>query len=150
MFTALVAGQIVFAVITSVVVFSGNFSPRSSLGNYVTHIIILCLALGLSGFFLGSTFFRRKLEQLNSSSKPLAEKFNDYRGANIGRWALSEFATLLSLVMVFVTGSPLLLVVAIFLIALFLTTRPSVSKAASDLNVSEVEIGQLDSRAINL
>jgi uncharacterized membrane protein len=72
------------------------------------------------------------------------EKLNDYRGISITRWALSEFATLFSIIMAFVTGSPALLVIAIFLIALFLTTRPSLSKAASDLNVSEMEINQMD------
>ena len=72
------------------------------------------------------------------------EKLNDYRGISITRWALSEFATLFSIVMVFVTGSPALLAVAVLLIVLFLTIRPSLSKAASDLNVSEMEINQMN------
>ena len=77
------------------------------------------------------------------------EKLNDYRGISITRWALSEFATLLSIIMVFVTGSPALLTVAILLIALFLTVRPSLSKVASDLKVSEMEIEQMDSKSTN-
>jgi hypothetical protein len=72
------------------------------------------------------------------------EKLNDYRGISITRWALSEFATLLSIIMVFITGSPALLAVAVLLIILFLTIRPSLSKAASDLNVSEMEINQMN------
>jgi hypothetical protein len=75
------------------------------------------------------------------------EKLNDYRGISITRWALSEFATLLSIIMVFITGSPALLAVAVLLIALFLTVRPSLSKAASDLNVSEMEIERMDSKS---
>jgi hypothetical protein len=49
--------------------------------------------------------------------------------------------------MVFITGSPALLAVAVLLIALFLTVRPSLSKAASDLNVSEMEIERMDSKS---
>jgi hypothetical protein len=75
------------------------------------------------------------------------EKLNDYRGISITRWALSEFATLLSIIMVFITGSPALLAVAVLLIALFLTIKPSLSKAASDLNVSEMEIERMDSKS---
>jgi hypothetical protein len=144
LYTALLVGQVLFLIITSVLIFSGNFSADSSLGQYLFQIIIVCIVIGLAGYFAGTALFRKKLEQLNNSSKSLMEKLNDYRGISITRWALSEFATLFSIVMVFVTGSPALLAVAILLIVLFLTIRPSLSKAASDLNVSEMEIEQMN------
>ena len=144
LYTALLVGQVLFLIITSVLIFSGNFSTDSSLGKYLIQIIIVCIVIGLACYFAGASLFRKKLEQLNNSPKSLMEKLNDYRGISIIRWTLSEFATLFSIIMVFVTGSPALLVIAIFLIALFLTTRPSLSKAASDLNVSEMEINQMD------
>jgi len=144
LYTALLAGQILFLVITSVIIFSGNFSTGFSLRNYSTEILIVCIVIGLAGYFGGTSIFRKKLEQLNNSPKSLMEKLNDYRGISITRWALSEFATLLSIIMVFITGSPALLAVAVLLIILFLTIRPSLSKAASDLNVSEMEINQMN------
>ena len=144
LYTALLAGQILFLVITSVIIFSGNFSTDFSLRNYSTEILIVCIVIGLAGYFGGTSIFRKKMEQLNNSPKSLMEKLNDYRGISITRWALSEFATLLSIIMVFITGSPALLAVAVLLIALFLTVRPSLSKAASDLNVSEMEINQMN------
>ena len=144
LYNALLVGQILFLAITSVLIFSGNFSTDSSLGKYLIEIIIVCIVIGLAGYFAGASLLRKRLEQLNNSPKSLMEKLNDYRGISITRWALSEFATLFSIIMAFVTGSPALLVIAIFLIALFLTTRPSLSKAASDLNVSEMEIKQMD------
>ena len=144
LYTALLVGQVLFLTITSVLIFSGNFSADFSLGKYLIQIIIGCIGSGLAGYFAGTSLFRKKLEQLNNSSKSLMEKLNDYRGISITRWALSEFATLFSIVMVFVTGSPALLAVAVLLIVLFLTIRPSLSKAASDLNVSEMEINQMN------
>lgn len=144
LYTALLVGQVLFLIITSVLIFSGNFSADSSLGQYLFQISIVCIVIGLAGYFAGTALFRKKLEQLNNSSKSLMEKLNDYRGISITRWALSEFATLFSIVMVFVAGSPALLAVAILLIVLFLTIRPSLSKAASDLNVSEMEIEQMN------
>ncbi len=144
LYTALLVGQVLFLIITSVLIFSGNFSADSSLGQYLFQISIVCIVIGLAGYFAGTALFRKKLEQLNNSSKSLMEKLNDYRGISITRWALSEFATLFSIVMVFVTGSPALLAVAVLLIVLFLTIRPSLSKAASDLNVSEMEIEQMN------
>jgi len=147
LYTALLAGQILFLVITSVIIFSGNFSIDFSLRNYSTEILIVCIVIGLAGYFGGTSIFRKKMEQLNNSPKSLMEKLNDYRGISITRWALSEFATLLSIIMVFITGSPALLAVAVLLIALFLTVRPSLSKAASDLNVSEMEIERMDSKS---
>ena len=143
LYTALLVGQVLFLIITSVLIFSENFSTDSSLDKYLIQISIVCIVIGLACYFTGASLFRKKLEQLNDSTKSLMEKLNDYRGISITRWALSEFATLFSIIMVFVTGSPALLVIAIFLIALFLTTRPSLSKAASDLNVSEMEINQM-------
>jgi len=147
LYTALLAGQILFLVITSVIIFSGNFSTDFSLRNYSTEILIVCIVIGLAGYFGGTSIFRKKMEQLNNSPKSLMEKLNDYRGISITRWALSEFATLLSIIMVFITGSPALLAVAVLLIALFLTVRPSLSKAVSDLNVSEMEIERMDSKS---
>ncbi|RNI34482.1 hypothetical protein EFY79_14970 [Hanamia caeni] len=147
LYTALLVGQVLFLIITSVIILSGNFSTDFSLGKYLIQIIIVCVVIGLAGYFAGASIFRKKLEQLNNSPKSLMEKFNDYRGVSITRWALSEFATLFSIIMVFVTGAAELLVVAIFLIGLFLTIRPSLSKAASDLHVSEMEIEQMDSKS---
>jgi hypothetical protein len=107
-------------------------------------LLLLCIGIGIAGYLGGNFLFRKKLEQINSDSKSLSEKFNDYRSACITRWALSEFATLFCIILFFVSGINVLLIVTVALILLFFTTRPSLEKTASDLNVSDSEIEQMN------
>lgn len=145
--TALLAGQVLFTAIFTLIVFTGKSQTASSLNAYPTQIILLCIGIGIAGYLAGNLLFRKKLEQINSDSKSLSEKFNDYRSACITRWALSEFATLFCIILFFVSRINVLLIVAIALLLLFFTTRPSLGKTASDLNVSEPEIEQMNSGA---
>lgn len=142
--SALLVGQALFAIIAFVITYIGKSQSTYSFNAYPTQILLLCIGIGIGGYLAGNLVFRKKLEQINSDSKSLSEKFNDYRSACITRWALTEFATLFCIILFFVTRINLLLVVAVALILLFLTTRPSLEKTASDLDVSGAEIEQMN------
>lgn len=140
---ALLAGQIVFALISLLIAYSKKISFASSWLSYYNQLILLCIAIGIAGYVGGNILLKKKLEQINSDSKSLSEKFNDYRAACITRWALMEFTALFCIILFFVTNNFVLLLVGAALILLFFTTRPSLRKVASDLGVSEVEIEQM-------
>jgi hypothetical protein len=139
---ALLAGQTLFLVIATIIACISKSESTSSLKSYPTQITLLCIGIGIAGYLAGNLAFRKKLEQINSDPKSLSEKFNDYRSACITRWALTECATLFCIILFFSTRINILLIVAVALILLFLTTRPSLQKTASHLNINEAEIEQ--------
>jgi len=142
---ALLIGQALFLVIATIINFTDKTQTTSSLKSYPDQITLLCIVIGIAGYLAGNVFFRKKLEQINSDPKSLSERFNDYRSACITRWALSEFATLFCIILFLVSRINSLLIVAVALIVLFLTTTPSLTKTTSDLNTSEAEIEQMNS-----
>ncbi|MEO9144598.1 MAG: hypothetical protein ABI237_03495 [Ginsengibacter sp.] len=141
---ALLAGQVAFALIALLVGYIRDFSSIASWQSYSTPLIILCISIGIAGYLGGNILFRKKLDALNENSHSLSEKFNNYRAACIMRWAMLEFPVLFCIIFFFVTDNFILLIVAAALILLFITTRPSLQKAASDLRVSETEIEQMN------
>jgi len=147
---ALLIGQLLFAIIAFVITYMGKSQSDSSLKSYPAQIILLCIGIGIAGYLAGNVLFRKKLEQINGDFKSLSERFNDYRAACITRWALAQFATLFCIILFFVSRINLLLVVVIALILLFFTTRPTLEKAASDLNVSGAEIEQMNADSSSL
>lgn len=141
---ALLTGQALFLLVASLVAFMGNSISTSSLKAYPNQIILICIGAGIAGYVAGNVLFKKKLEQIKNDNKSLSEKFNDYRSACIVRWALVEFATLFCIILFLVSRVNALTIVAVALIILFFTTRPSLEKTASDLNVSENEIEQMN------
>ena len=142
---ALLIGQALFLVIVTIINFTDTTETTSSLRSYPSQITLLCIAVGVAGYLAGNVLFRKKLEQINSDPKSLSERFNDYRAASIIRWALCEFATLFCIILFFVSRIDVLLLVAVALVVLFLTSAPSLTKTASDLNTSEAEIERMNS-----
>jgi hypothetical protein len=140
-YLALLIGQVILALVFIIPVYSSGFSRAPSNG-YL--FIFLSLTSGVAAFFGGSMQFRKKLEQINGNMKPVSEKFIDYRNACINRWALMEFAVLFSLILFFVSKYSVIFVIAVVFLLSFITLKPSLQKAASDLNISEIEIQQLN------
>lgn len=147
LYKALLIGQVLFLIIAAIINYTGKFSSNSFLKEYPHQIILICIGIGIAGYLSGKILFKKKLQQINSESQSLSlsEKFNDYRSACILRWALMEFTTLLCIILFFVTGNNMLLLLAGALVLAFITTRPSLGKVATDLNVSETEIEQMNS-----
>lgn len=140
---ALLVGQVLFAVISFAVVFLGN-TPNSSLGNYSNILILISVLTALGGYFISNIVFQKKLAHIKNSTASLAEKLEYYRSASIIRWALIEFATLLSIVLFLVTHNFIILAVAVVLIVIFFSKKPSLQMVATDLGISEMEIQQMD------
>jgi hypothetical protein len=141
---ALLIGQILFTLIFLLAAYFRNFTPTSSWQSYYNQLIILCIAIGVAAYAGGNILFTKKLEQIKGDSKSLPEKFNDYRAACITRWALMEFAALFCLILFFTTNNFVLLIIGATVMLLFYTTRPSLQKTASDLDISEAEIEQMN------
>jgi hypothetical protein len=55
-----------------------------------------------------------------------------------------EFAALFCLILFFTTNNFVLLIIGATVMLLFYTTRPSLQKTASDLDISEAEIEQMN------
>jgi len=140
----LLTGQVIFSLIIFIIAYLDKSQSTSSLKAYPTQLILLCIGVGAAAYLGGNAFFRKKLEQINGSAKSLSEKFNDYRAACITRWALAEFATLFCIILFFVSRINLLMIIIVALILIFFTTKPSLEKIASDLNVSGAEIEQMN------
>lgn len=141
LYLALLIGQIILTLVFLLVVYSIGFSPAPS---NVNLFIFLCVTSGVAGYLGGSVMFRKKLEQINGNMKSIAEKFDDYRSASINQWALMEFAVLFCLILFFVSKSSVILIIAIVFLLLFITLRPSLQKTASDLNISQIEIQNMN------
>ncbi|HXS55125.1 MAG TPA: hypothetical protein VN726_03310 [Hanamia sp.] len=140
--TALLVGQFLFALISLFLGYAKKISS-SSLQQYPQQMLILSIVVGVVSYIAANRLFTKKLEQIKADYKPVSEKFNDYRAASLTRWALIEFASLFSIILFLTTNYYLILVVAVVLIFLFYSTRPTLQKIASDMGVSEIEIEQM-------
>jgi hypothetical protein len=141
---ALLIGQVLLALILLFVVYNNGFSSAPLWQSNGNLFILLCAAIGVAGYLGGNIMFRKKLEQINGNMKPVPEKFNEYRAACINRWALLEIPVLFCIILFYVTNNSVIILLVGVFILLFLTLRPSLQKAASDMGISEVEIQQMN------
>lgn len=140
---ALFMGQVLFALVAFGVVFFGGGSA-ASLREYSSVLVIVVSVAGSGAYFLSSSVFQKKLGQIKIDQKSISEKVENYRSACISRWALLEFAAILSTILFLMTHNYIILTIAVILIGLFFKTKPSLEKAATELGISETEIQQLD------
>lgn len=139
LFFALLAGQILVT-ITLFTVYepstSGEFSDEETL-RFIFPLLVIMLA-GLA-FFL----YRKKLESARAQPT-LKEKLMDYRVAGVLKWAPIESATLISVVLFFISGKQYYLYAAIAIIAIFATQFPSRQRLVNELDLSASEQMTLD------
>lgn len=142
---AMFLGQLLFSIISFSLVYSKKFfSPF--LNEYLEMIFSVCVILGVTGYLAGNIFFKRRLEQIHRVYKPLPQRLNEYRSASIMRWALLEFAILLSIIFFMLTNAYEIITVAGGLMILFLSCRPTAQKIATDLRISEAELSKINKR----
>lgn len=132
---ALLAGQLFFGIIMFFLVWlkRENSFP---LENISQQMLIACIVLAALAYLAGNMLFKKKLENINEGNNPVSKKLDEYRAANITRWALMEFATLFCIIIFFVTGNYSIMIVAVVMILLFFTTRHSAQKTVADLGIS--------------
>ena len=138
---AFFAGQVLFAILSSFLVFAGIFPPI--LDKYGPELILLAALLEVIAVLLARFLYRRNLRKINSTPAPLAQKLEAFRAANIVRWAILEGTALMVLVLFLLTNQWLILFIVLALLFIFFTARPTAPNIATDLQVSEQEIFSL-------
>ncbi len=138
---ALLVGQLLLGIIIVSLVYFKNAS-YFSLQGISQQLLIACLLFSVVAYFAGNNLFKKKLEQINEEYNPVSQKLNDYRAANILRWAMMEGAVMFCIIIFFATGNYLIILIAGVMMLLFLSTRPTLLKTIRDLDISEAELEQ--------
>lgn len=138
---SLLAGQVIFAVITFYLVYTNSFREDFQYLDKILQVVAIVFSAG--GFYIGGFLFKRKLLHAREMMGNPTEKFSIYKAASLLQWALLEGPCLFVLVCFLLTHNYAFLVLAAVLILLFVLMAPSKIKIALQLQLSEVEIGEL-------
>jgi hypothetical protein len=142
LYFALLIGQLLFAIIVTVLVETGLLSNGiRSLTPLLQVAIIIIAAVAIPvSFFL----FRRRLADLNPEEE-LGKKLEKYRAALILRCALCEMPALFAILAYFITTNRSFLWLVIVLIGNFLLIYPSREKILNQLQLNSSERSALGS-----
>jgi hypothetical protein len=140
LYIALLAGQILFALIVTILVETGMLSTGiNSLTPVLQVAIILIAAVAIpASFFL----FRKRLTEIDPEEN-LGKKLEKYRAALIIRMALCEFPVMFAIIIYFITHDRSFLWIVIVLISNFLFIFPSNSKITNSLQLNSSEQSSL-------
>jgi RsiW-degrading membrane proteinase PrsW (M82 family) len=130
-FYALLAGQIIFLLISLYLVTTGIIKTNSELSLILTIIILIFLSPLL---IIGPIIYRKLISKQTDNLKTLEQKLLLYRQGMIIKLAMVEGATIFSIVCFLITGNFLFVIIAILLISLFFLHKPTLEKFASDFN----------------
>ncbi len=136
-FYALLAGQIIFLIISLYVVSLDVIETNSDLSLVLIFSVLLLLSPLL---IAGPIIYRRFILSQSDKCKTLEQKLVLYRQGMIIKLAMVEGASIFSIVCFLITGNFLFVVIALILIILFAFHKPSSEKFASDFNLSLSEI----------
>jgi hypothetical protein len=137
--TAMLAGMVLFCVVSAVVHFSAELTANASL-NKVLQVTIL--AITFAAIKTGVTLFERRLQAIPATANP-AEKFRRYRAAAIIKWALIEIPVLCTVVCFMITRNYAFIALAFALIIFFFFQAPVKLKLMLQLQVSEADLDSL-------
>ena len=137
LYTALLAGQIIFALLAFALVSTGNFASKMPQAENI--FFILVPALIISGRLGGTAMFKKKIQQARDTSN-VAEKLTIYRAALITRCALLEGSILFAIITYLLTNQIALLGFAAGGLLLFYMLKPTKEKIARELQVSENDV----------
>ncbi len=134
---ALMIGVALFMVIS----FVNNANSLALLPVDETHLTLVYVACGMAvvSAIIGSALFNNLLGKIDTSS-PLSQKLPQYFSANITRWALLEGAALFNVVAFLLSGSLLNVGVAILLLVLMGSLRPSRQRVTDELKISYPDV----------
>ncbi|HRH49803.1 MAG TPA: hypothetical protein PLP23_13700 [Panacibacter sp.] len=140
LFFALLLGQLLFALIAFVLVFTGSFSGTDKETEKVFVYMVPLLQISL--FIAAHTIFKKRIEPTKAGNN-LPEKLAAYRALYILRFALIEGATLFAIIAYLVTGVALIGVFIAIGILSFLTLKPSKEKLVKELELGTDEMEQI-------
>jgi MFS family permease len=134
---ALIVGPTLFLLISVFLIESGNWD--AGLKNYADKIFIGLILLAAGVVVLSRHNFNKSLNTLKSNGESAENNLDKYRGMLISRWATIEFATLLTIILFFMTSSYYLLFLAVALLIYAYTLRPDSAKISDDLGITIME-----------
>ena len=140
LYLALLAGQVIFALIVTLLVETGLLSGGNSSLTQKMQIAIIVIAAGAipASIFL----FRKQLSDINSE-EDLGKKLDKYRAVLIIRMALCEMPTLFAIIAYFLTHNRSFLWMIILLIFNFIFIYPSRQKIINQLQLNSSEQSSL-------
>ena len=136
-FYALLAGQVMFALVILGLLLSGDsiMSLEAEVFKILVVVIIMVCAASVTASI---KVYKFKIQAI-SALAPISEKLAAFRSACIIRWALLEFPSFLSTLAAFITGSVIFIGIAGCVMVYFYTIKPNPEKTASDLNLGMEE-----------
>lgn len=138
LFAALLAGQLLFAGLASVLIMTkGAMSKTSDLENTLLPVVVI-VALICAVF--GMRMFKARTQNVNDVQQSLTQRFIEYRAANILRWALLEGPCMFAIIGFMLTGNYLFLLITGILLLLFMSTAPKKEKVCINLGISQEEL----------
>ena len=137
LFTALFAGQLIFAALAFALVSTGSFSSMMPEAENI--FFILVPALIISARLGGTAMYKKKIQEaLNAGT--LTEKLALYRAATITRCALLEGSVLFAIITYLLTNKIALLGFAAGGLLLFYMLKPTKEKVVNELQVNENDV----------
>lgn len=135
---ALLFGQIIFASIVLFLKYTDDLPPDLKKLDQALQVIAILLSVG--GFFIGSSIFKRKIQQVMDTFPDIKAKAKAYRSACILQWALLEGPSLFCIICFFLVGNYAFLALAAVLMLLFALLAPVKLKIMLQLKISEAEM----------
>lgn len=130
---ALIASQLFFGVVFLILMQGGQIDPgQQNLKEIFSYIVPLFVVGGI----LGSNRMFTTLIKESKKIENLPEKMAGYRIALIVRYAFLQAPTVFSLVVYILTGGALFLGLASVIVVVFLTIKPTIERAAKDLDLN--------------
>ena len=143
LFLALLAGQIVFALVVFVLtrfVFEGGLRNDPAVSKVLT---ITVPALMFISFAASYSIFKKRIE-LVKQANDLTTQLNDYRALYITRFALAEAPVLFALIAELLTGSPVIWLFVVIGIVSMLSLKPTKDRLIKELELSSNDIDKLE------
>jgi hypothetical protein len=135
---AMLFGQIVFAAVAFFLLYTNKFTPSLAEKDQLLQVIAITISFG--GFFIGSTIFKKKLQQARDSATDIKLKADAYRLASIIQWTLLEGPCLLCIIFFLLVGNYAFLALAAAIMFWFALNGPSKIKVMMLLRLSEEEM----------
>ncbi len=142
LFMALVAGQVMFALVAIFVV-----RMKQTVAGFDRQFIDVALwlipAIAVAGIAIGWLFFNARLKAVRAKGT-LAEKLGGYQPAMIARLAIMEGPSLLALAVFLLSGEYIFLGTSAFVILAFLFNRPTKNRIVQQLQLHDDEKWQME------
>ncbi len=138
--TAMLAGMVVFCVVSAVV----HLWPKMASNSTVNKVLqVTVLAISFASVKTGLSIFDRKLRAIDPAASP-EQKLSVYRVAAIIKWAMIEMPVLCTVVCFMITRNYAFIVLAFAMIIFFALQAPAKMKMMLQLQLTEDDMNVLE------